>query len=1040
MFCDMVGSSALSTRLDPEEQREVIAAFHSGCAKEIKALGGMVAQYLGDGVLAYFGYPTAHENDAERAILAGLAILKAIGTLRTSANVAVKTRIAIGSGVVVVGDLMQEGVTQENAAIGETTNLVARLQAIAEPDAIVISPVTHRLVGALFDYRDLGRHTLKGFPEPVHVRQVLGPSKVENRFEARRADVTLPLLGRDEELELLMRRWQQAKRSEGRVVLITGEPGIGKSRLARALQQWLRHELHTSLNYQCSPYHQDSAFYPVIGELTRAAGIEREDAPQDRLNKVEALLAPSGGNLGADTALFAALLSIPGGERYPLPKFAPQRLKELTLRALISRLARLAARQPVLMTFEDLHWLDPTTLELLSLAVAEIKRLRLLMVATARPEFTAPWPSHRHVTTMPLTRLDRKEGQALVAGVTGRKPLPAEVLEQILARTDGVPLFIEELTKTVLESGLLREADGGYELNGPLPPLSIPSTLHASLLARLDRLASVKDVAQIGAVIGREFSYVLIARVAGLAEPGLRAALAQLVATELIYQRGVPPDASYQFKHALVQDAAYSSLVRSRRQQLHGLVAHAHEDGLPEIVATEPETLAHHFTEAGAIEQAVEYWLKAGHRALNQSANIEAATYLTRGIQQINFLPASVERTSQETEFYLALGPAMRAVKGFGAPETLDAFSRAHELIGEEGSQAQQLIVSGGLFSLHLVRAEHSAARKVAEQTLNLATRQGHQQLTVLGMRQMGTTSYFMGEFAEARRYLEQTLELPRTPQEIVPFLEDDHVYALSFLSWTLWCLGYPEQAAAACARSLSRAQDVKHLFTTAMALCTAPLLGVLGAAPREAAAHAEAAVAHAVEHGLTNWENWGRISWATLLSRLGDPRHALQMIQECLGNLDRAGVGFMRPTQLAALASSRSDLGENEAALRIIDEGIDAALKTGERLYEAELCRLRGETLLKVGKVHEADAQLRQALEIAKEQGARWWELRTATTLARHWHSEARYADAYNLLEPVFSWFSEGFDTADLKAAKALLDELSRAGVARSATLSGSP
>jgi class 3 adenylate cyclase len=497
MFCDMVGSSTLSTRLDPEEQGDVIAAFHASCANEIKSLGGMVAQYLGDGVLAYFGYPTAHENDAERAILAGLAILKAVGTLKAAGDV-VQTRIAIGSGVVVVGDLIRQSVTQENAAIGETTNLVARLQSLAEPNSIVISPVTHRLVGALFDYRDLGRHMLKGFSEPVHVRQVLGVSKVESRFEAQHQSGTSPLLGRQEELELLLRRWEQAKCGEGRVVLLTGEPGIGKSRIARALRDQLSSDPHTSLSYFCSPYHQDSALYPNISQLNRAAGIERDDSAVAKLDKLQSLLAQSSLNLAQDMPLFAALLSISGSDRFPLPEMTPQRRKARTLDALLDHMKRLAKHQPILMLFEDLHWIDPTSLELLSLAIEQIRDQRILLLATARPEFAPPWPGHQHISTVSLNRLGRTEGEALIASISKGKPLPPEVRDQITARTDGVPLFIEELTKTILESGLLREADDHYELTGPLPPVAIPSTLHASLLSRLDRLASVKDVVQIG--------------------------------------------------------------------------------------------------------------------------------------------------------------------------------------------------------------------------------------------------------------------------------------------------------------------------------------------------------------------------------------------------------------------------------------------------------------------------------------------------------------------------------------------------------------
>ena len=540
VFCDMVGSSALSTRLDPEEQRDVVSAFQTCCANEIKRLGGMVAQYLGDGVLAYFGYPSAHEDDAERAVRVGIAILDVVGALKPAPGVILQARIGIASGVVVVGDLVREGITQENAAIGETTNLAARLQSLAEPNTIVIAPETHRLVGALFEYRDLGTHVLKGFAEPVHVRQVLAASKVENRFEARHPSGTSPLLGRDEELDLLTRRWEQAKSGQGRVVVLTGEAGIGKSRLTRALQERLAEEPHTRMIYHCSPYHRDSALHPIIGHLVRGADIEHGDDSEVKLDKLRTLLAQSSDSLAEDMALFAALLSIPAGDRYPLPKLTPQRLKEVTLRSLIGQLKKLAARQPVLMLFEDLHWVDPTTIELLSLIVDETPALRLLLIATGRPDFAPRWPSQPYISTISLSRLGRSEGQALVNDVTKGRVLPAEVLEQILARTDGVPLFIEELTKTVLETGLLRQVEDRYVLTGPLPPLAIPSTLHASLMARLDRLASVKDVAQIGATIGREFSYGLVATVSSLPQKALRDALAQLVEAELIFQRGVP--------------------------------------------------------------------------------------------------------------------------------------------------------------------------------------------------------------------------------------------------------------------------------------------------------------------------------------------------------------------------------------------------------------------------------------------------------------------------------------------------------------------
>ena len=667
IFCDMVGSSALSTQLDPEEQRDVVSAFQACCASEIKRLDGFVAQYLGDGVLAYFGYPAAHEDDAERAVRAGLAILDAVRAQKSVPGVVLGARIGVASGVVVIGDLVRENVTQENAAIGETTNLAARLQSLADPNTLVISPETHRQVGALFEYHDLGQQTLKGFPKPLHVRQVVGPSELENRFEALHPSGSSPLVGREEELELLLRRWGQAKQSEGRVVLLSGEAGIGKSMLARALQERLAEEANTPLIYHCSPYHQDSALYPIIRQLLRAANIERDESAEAKLHKLKNLLAETSENLSDEVTLFAALLSIPQGQGIPQPRLTPQRLKERTLGALLGQLERLAARAPVLMVFEDLHWIDPTSLELLSVVVDQAPRLRLLLIATSRSEFTPPWASHHHISKLSLSRLGRSETRTLVTGITKGKALPSEVLEQILDRTDGIPLFIEELTKTVLEKGLLREANGRYELIGSLASLSIPSTLHASLLARLDRLLSVKVVAQVGAAVGREFTYGLIAAVSALPEQDLQTALAQLVGAELIFQRGAPPDATYLFKHVLVQEAAYTSLVRSRRQQLHGDIARVLEDRYPDIVATEPETVAYHFTEAGLIKPAIDYSRRAGERFLTRSAYIEAVKHLSHAIELLRAMPQTRETLCKELETCIKMGPALIAVHGAGS-------------------------------------------------------------------------------------------------------------------------------------------------------------------------------------------------------------------------------------------------------------------------------------------------------------------------------------------------------------------------------------
>ena len=604
---------------------------------------------MGDGVLVYFGYPRAHEDDAERAVRAGLGVIDAVGRLDVK-SVKLQARVGIATGLVVVGDLIGEGSAQEQSVVGETPNLAARLQALAEPDAVVIAAGTRRLVGDLFEYRDLGAVEVKGIAAPVPAWQVLRPSVVASRFEALRGSALTRLVGRDEEIDLLLRRWARAKAGDGQVVLVSGEPGLGKSRITAALEERLHAEPHLRLRYFCSPYHQDSALFPFIDQLGRAAGFARDDPPAAKLEKLEALLARAAPP-DEDVAFLADLLSLPASERHPLPNLSPQRKKERTLEALIRQLEGLARQQPVVMVFEDAHWIDPTSRELLDLTVERVRSLPVLLIVTFRPEFQPPWTGQPQVTMLALNRLDRRDRTALVEQIAGGKALPDEVIAQIVDRTDGVPLFVEELTKSVLESGLLREEADRYVLDGALPPFAIPTSLHASLMARLDRLASVRLVAQIGAAIGREFSYALLRAVSRLPEDELQAALARLVASELVFQRGTPPDAVYSFKHALVQDAAHGSLLRDARQQLHAQIAEALETHSPELMDSQPELFAQHYAEAGLVEKSVACWGKAGHRSAARSAMAEAAAQFQKALDQLALLPDDPERQRQELEF-----------------------------------------------------------------------------------------------------------------------------------------------------------------------------------------------------------------------------------------------------------------------------------------------------------------------------------------------------------------------------------------------------
>ena len=741
MICDLVGSSALAARLDPEDLREVIAAYYNAVAEIVTRFDGFVCRYTGDGVLVYFGYPRAHEDDAERAVRAGLGLIDAVGRLDVK-SVKLQTRVGVATGLVVVGDVIGEGSAREESAVGEPPYLAARLQTMAAPDTVVIAGSTRRLLGGLFDYRDLGCVEVKGIAAPVPAWLILRPSAVASRFEALRGSALSPLIGRDEEIDLLLRRWARAKSGDGQVVLVSGEPGIGKSRITGEFEARLQSEPHIRLRYYCSPYHQDSALHPFVDQLVWASGFTRDDPPASRLEKLGVLLARATPT-DADVAFLADLLSLPVSERHPLPDISPQRKKERTLEALVRQLEGLALLQPVVVVFEDAHWSDPTSRELLDLTIARVRTLPVLLIATFRPEFQPPWTGQEQVTMLVLNRLDWRDRAALVEQIAGGKAVPESVINQIADRTDGVPLFIEELTKNVLESGLLREQGDRYVLDRALPPFAIPTTLHDSLMARLDRVDTVRRVAQIGAAIGREFSYGLLHAVSGLREDELQTSLARLVASELVFQRGTAPDAIYSFKHALVQDAAHGSLLRGTRQQLHAQIAAALETQSPELMDSRPEVFAQHYAEAGLVEQSAAYWGKAGHRSAARSAMVEAAAQFRKGLDQLELLPNTPERQQRELKIWSALGAVSLAVEGFAAPETGQAYSRARALWEQLGSPPEFLQIPFGQSRYHGHRGELDLAQRLDEDLVRLSRRRKDSDGLVLGHDSSGRNLFF---------------------------------------------------------------------------------------------------------------------------------------------------------------------------------------------------------------------------------------------------------------------------------------------------------
>src|SRR5215468_5106177 len=759
MFADLVGSTALAARMDPEDLREVIAAYQKCVAETVRRFDGFVAKYLGDGVLVYFGYPQAHEDDAERAVRAGLELIAAVTGLKTRASL--QTRVGIATGLVVVGDLIGSGDTLERGIVGETPNLAARLQGLAEPNMVVVAESTRRLLGNLFELQDFGARDLKGIAGPVRAWAALRPSSVASRFEALHASGLTDLVGREEECELLLRRWSRAKTGEGQVVLLSGEPGIGKSRLTAALLERLAAEPHTRLRYFCSPQHTDSALFPIIGQMQRAAGMAHDDTPGARLDKLDALLAQTSTSI-EDAALFAEMLSLPNDGRYPGLDLAPQERRQKTLAVLVWQLEALTRSTPVLSIFEDAHWSDPTSLELFSRTVDRIRTLRALLIVTFRPEFDPPWIGRPYVTALTINRLAEREVSAMIDRLVGNKLIPASIRQGIIERTDGIPLFIEEMTKAVLEADSQRAAERTVAAV-PSPALAVPASLHASLMARLDRLGAAKEVAQIGAVIGREFSHALLAAVAGKPEVELGSTLDRLIDAGLLFQQGVAPHATYLFKHALVQDVAYGTLLREPRRELHARIAETLESQFGEIAENRPELLARHCTEARLIEKAVSLWGKAGQRSLARSALVEAAEQLARALDQIATLQSTPALRREQISLQVALITPLIHVKGYAAPETKAAVERARLLIEEaqalgESPEDPLLLFSVlyGFWVANFVAFNGDICRDLASRFLALAAKDGTAAPRKIGRYIMGNHSHYTGDLGEEQAHYDR--------------------------------------------------------------------------------------------------------------------------------------------------------------------------------------------------------------------------------------------------------------------------------------------
>jgi class 3 adenylate cyclase/tetratricopeptide (TPR) repeat protein len=1026
MFCDLVGSTALSARLDPEDLRAVIGAYHRCVASVIERTGGFVAKYMGDGVLAYFGYPRADEHDAERAVRAGLALVEAVAGLDTAAGVRLQVRVGIATGLVVVGDLIGEGSAQEQSVVGETPNLAARLQALAEPDMVVIAASTRRLVGDLFEHRDLGAVEVKGIAAPVPAWQVLRASVVESRFEALRGSVLSPLVGRDEELDLLLHRWARAAAGEGQVVLVSGEPGIGKSRLASALAERLRAEPHLRLRYFCSPYHEDSALYPFIDQLGRAAGFGRDEPPAARLEKLGTLLAlavpPD-----EDVALLADLLSLPASEPRPLPNLSPQRKKERTLEALIRQMEGLARHQPVLMVFEDAHWIDPTSRELLDLMVERLHSLPVLLLVAFRPEFQPPWTGRPHVTMLALSRISGSHGAGLVQSLAGNAALASDVIEEIVERADGVPLFIEELTKAVVEAG----AERGAEALSSVPASShaVPATLYAPLLARLDRLGSAaKQVAQTGAAIGRNFSWGLLAAVAELPADALADAVDRLVAAGLVFERGLPPASEYLFKHALVQDTAYNTLLRGPRRQLHARIAHVLENRYPEVAQIQPELLAHHLTQGGELGKAVTYWLVSAQKASQRSANAEALRHVDHGLELVAAMPDNADSRRQEIRLLTTRGVVLRIARGYGSDELLSVLERARNLCQRYGDSRQMFQILSGMWAAQAGRGNWLGCRALAQEALAIAQAEGEATMLMEAHRLLGSASVYLAEHAIAECHLKQAIALydPREHRgHAVLYGYDAGATSNGYLSWPLLLQGKVGEALAASATSIRLATDLQHAPSLALAYGWATFLHLCTQDTDALSRLAPKLVALCEESGLPHWRALGKIGQGWALARTGEPANGLPLLRSGIEEFRALWGGFLISAFLVCLSDAFRLNRQFVDATAALDQSIDMIERFNERIWEAENYRLRGEIARDEGDLQAAQAAFDTAVAIARKQGTRMFELRAAMGLARLRRDQDRHVEAHDLLAPLYGGFTEGFEMPDLKQAKALLAEL---------------
>jgi class 3 adenylate cyclase/predicted ATPase len=1023
MFCDLVGSTELSERLDPEDLRTLIDAYRKVCGAAVTRYDGQVANYAGDGLMAFFGWPRAHEDDAVRAVHAALAILSEITNIPGA--VSLTSRVGICSGRVVVGQTGGPGGWME--AVGETPNIAARLQTLAAPNTLLVSESTQRLASAAFEFQDLGFREVKGVTKPLRVYGVLSAKHAATRFEAAHASSLTPLVGRSTELSLLLDRWQKSKEGDGQVVLLSGVPGVGKSRLIHELKSNIQNEPSFLLNYQCSPYHTQSAFFPVIEQMELAAQLGSGDSDADKFAKLKGYLSGLTKNPAETAALIARLLSISIKDQSGLSTLTPQQIKNRTVDKLLEMILSFSAQRPTLCIFEDVHWIDPSTLELLELAISRIDRTSIMLVVSYRPEFRHMWSTHANVTLHSLTRLSRSEVTRMIKELSREGSLSQQVFDQIIEKADGVPLFIEELTTSVISTPRQNRQKSDLDQTTPFEAAKVPETLHDALMERLDRVAKGRRLAQIAAVIGREFSYDLLTAASRTDETDLRSALSQLEDADIIYRTGVSPSVRFAFKHVLLRDAVYNSLLRGKRQEIHADIAAVLETHFRDVIENRPEILAYHYSQAGKNELAIRCWRESGRRALANSANVEAIGHFRNALWLLRALPDTPQRNKEEIEIQLALGIPLIAVQGYAAPETREAFSRARTLCLNLDSPPEYFQALFGLWGHSWMGGKNDDALAMANEFLAKSREKSDSVLLMVAHRVMGSTLLTIGEFENSRRHFEESIDLSKTERRqsvYTLYMVEPQVASLLLLSWDLWFLGYPDQSLAHVSEALALARDLAHPYSIAFAHYMTSVVHLLRGDPARALESAERSLEMSREQRFSLYVLLSTISRGRALGELGRLQEAVTEIQTGIAEGRRTGVGFMLPMMYSWLADVHAQSGDNETAISIVEQTLrDISDATG-RSWEAELHRQRAEILLALNpsKTFDAELYFKKAIEVARHQNSKSLELRAVTSLAKLWQRQEKIDEARDLMGPIYGWFEEGAATSDLRRARDFL------------------